>query len=325
MLLHLLQSPFDCSNVRVNDCSILFIHHYIRLMQALGFYILLPFPYFISLLPSFILYLIADVLYYFIYYIFGYRKKAVRMNLKNSFPEKNDQERKEIEKKFYRHFSDLLIESAKALTISKKEIKKRRSFKKGSMEIFTRLHAEGKHCIALMGHYGDWETAGLSMSFQSPYLLKVIYRRLSNPYFNRLIYRLRNRFGALPLEMNEAPKELMKRALPLACTVFIADQTPPPDSALWLNFLNQDTPFFQGAEKLSRRLNYPVVFASVKKVQRGYYEITIELLCENPSTTSEGEITSLFAKKLEEDIIAQPEIWLWSHRRWKHKREHRTL
>ena len=293
-------------------------------MQALGFYILLPFLYLMSVLPFFILYLISDVVYFFTYHVFQYRRKIVKMNLKNSFTEKSDEELTILSKKFYRHFSDMLVESVKALTVSKNEIKRRCAFKEGSMAIFERLFSEGKNCIALMGHYGNWELAGLSMSFQSPYLLKVIYRPLSNEYFDALIYKLRNRFHAQPLAMDNAAREMLKRSADLSCTVFIADQTPQPDDALWLKFLNQDTPFFQGAEKLSRRLNYPVVFASVKKMKRGFYEIAIETLFDNPSQTKLGEITSSFARQLEKDILAQPEIWLWSHRRWKHKKKQAT-
>ena len=290
-------------------------------MQRIGYYLSLPFIYLISILPFPVLYFISDAVYVLIYRLMGYRKKIVRENLQRSFPDHSQQDLLVIEKKFYHHFCDLFIETAKCLTLPQTALIKRSRFTPGSMEVFNRLHEQGKHCMALMGHSGNWEMAGLSMSAQAAYLLKVIYRPLRNKFFDRFTYRLRSRFGALPVAMNDVARDLMKNRSPLACTVFIADQTPFPEDAIWLNFLKQDTPFFRGADTLSRRLNYPVVFATVRKLKRGYYDIHIELLCEESGAMNEGEITSLFVKKLEEEIRMQPENWLWSHRRWKYKRK----
>lgn len=289
-------------------------------MQAIGFYLLLPPLYLISLLPFFLLYLFSDLLFIFLYYIFGYRRKVVLQNLKNSFPEKTNEELQVIAKKYYRHLCDLVIESVKALTMSKESVVRRCYFAPGSLEIFNHYFNEKKNCIALMGHYGNWEWAGLSMSSQSPYLLQVIYRPLRNQYFDRMMNQLRSRFQAAPVPMESVAREMLKKNSSLTCTVFIADQTPPPDSSHWLNFLNQDTPFFQGAEKLARKLKYPVVYAMLKKRKRGRYEIFIEVLTKDASEMKENDLTELFAKRLQEDILAEPSCWLWSHRRWKHVR-----
>ncbi len=266
------------------------------------------------------LYNFSYVLYVFIYHVFSYRKKVVRENLRNSFPGKNPDTLLVIEKKYYRHLCDVIVESVKALTISKRSIAQRSCFAPGSMEIFNRLFGEGKNCIALMGHYGNWEWAGLSMSSQSPYLLQVIYRPLRDKNFNRMMNALRSRFDAVPVAMENVAREMMKQKSTPACTVFIADQTPPPETALWLNFLNQQTPFFQGAEKLARKLHLPVVYATLKRQQRGRYEIQIEVITENCSAQPEGYLTEEFVKLLQRDIENEPSQWLWSHRRWKHKR-----
>lgn len=290
-------------------------------MQRIGYFLSLPFIYLISILPFPVLYFISDVVYVLVYRLIGYRRNIVRENLLRSFPDHSHEKLSLIEKKFYHHFCDLFLETVKCLTLPAALLIKRMRFTPGSMEVFDRLYQQGKHCIVMMGHSGNWEMAGLSMSAQTAYLLKVIYRPLRNKFFDRLSYRLRSRFGALPVAMNDVARDLLKNRSPLACTVFIADQTPFPEDAIWLNFLRQDTPFFRGADTLSRRLNYPVVFASVRKVKRGYYDIHIELLSEGPYAISEGAVAALFAKKLEEEIRLQPENWLWSHRRWKYKRK----
>lgn len=290
-------------------------------MQAIGFYLLLPLLYFISLLPFFVLYFFSDVLFIFIFYIFRYRRTVVSQNLRKSFPEKTDEELHVIQKKYYHHLCDLVVESVKALTISERAIVKRCYFASGSMEIFKHYFKERKNCIALMGHYGNWEWAGLSMSNQSPYLLQVIYRPLRNQYFDRMMNYLRSRFDALPVAMESVARQMLKKNSSLACTVFIADQTPSPDSSHRVNFLNQETPFFQGAEKLARKFQYPVVYAVLKKRMRGYYEIFIEVLTDDASKMNENALTEMFAQRLEKDILEEPSYWLWSHRRWKHAKK----
>ena len=289
-------------------------------MQAIGFYLLLPILYFFSILPLPLLYLFSDVVYFPLYYIFRYRREVVHLNLKNSFPGKNKEELITLEKEYYHHLCDLVIESVKALTISSKEINQRCKFLPGAMEIFRNLYQENKNVIVMMGHFGNWEWAGLSMSNQSPYLLQVTYRPLSNKKFDQLFLNLRSRFGAKPVTMNDTYREMMRNKEKMSCTVFIADQTPPSDSVLWIYFLNQDTLVFRGAERIARKMNLPVLYASVKKIKRGYYGIRIEDIAMNPSLTKEDEITHHFNTMLEKDIIGQPFNWLWSHRRWKHRK-----
>ena len=289
-------------------------------MSKIGFYIALPLLYFISILPFSLFYLLSDILYLLIYKVVGYRKKVVYENLKNSFPEKSHKELKEIEKKFFHYLCDLVLETLKTLTISKKEALRRCAFNENAIAIFKQLNDEKKSCILVMGHFGNWEWAGSSFSLLNSQQLYVIYHPLSNKYFDKLMYNMRSRFGTKLYAMKDTMREMIRNRHEINATAFIADQTPSPEGAYWTTFLNQDTPVFWGTEKIAQKLNYPVLYATVNRKKRGYYEVNVEYLVKNPKDTNEGEISELHTRKLEKDIIAQPEIWLWSHRRWKYKR-----
>jgi KDO2-lipid IV(A) lauroyltransferase len=289
-------------------------------MSKIGFYIALPLLYFISILPFSLFYLLSDLLYLLIYKVVGYREKVVYENLKNSFPEKSHKELKEIEKKFFHYLCDLVLETLKTLTISKKEALRRCAFNENAIAIFKQLNDEKKSCILVMGHFGNWEWAGSSFSLLNSQQLYVIYHPLSNKYFDTLMYNMRSRFGTKLYAMKDTMREMIRNRHEINATAFIADQTPSPEGAYWTTFLNQDTPVFWGTEKIAQKLNYPVLYATVNRKKRGYYEVNVEYLVKNPKDTNEGEISELHTRKLEKDIIAQPEIWLWSHRRWKYKR-----
>ena len=289
-------------------------------MSKIGFYIALPLFYIISLLPFPIFYLLSDGICFLLNRIIGYRKTVVYDNLKNSFPEKTQEELKEIERKFYHYLCDLFLETLKTLTISKKEAIKRCSLNENTKTIFNQLHDKKQSCILVMGHYGNWEWAGNSFSLLNPQQLYVIYHPLSNKHFDKLMYDMRSRFGTKLYAMKDTLREMIRNRNEINATAFIADQTPSPEGAYWTTFLNQDTPVFWGTEKIAQKLNYPVVYVTVNRLKRGYYEVNAEYLVTEPKNTSEGEISELHTRKLEMDIIAQPEIWLWSHRRWKYKR-----
>lgn len=289
-------------------------------MGAILFYCLLPFLYLISLLPFPVFYLFSDFIYFLLYRVVGYRKKVVFENLKNSFPEKSYNELKKIEKDFYRYLCDLFLETIKTLTISRNEAVKRCKFNAKTTLVFNELANKNQSCIIVMGHYGNWEWAGNSFSLQCKQQLYVIYHPLSNKYFDKLMYDLRTRFGTKLYAMKDTMREMIRNKNEVNATAFIADQTPSPDSAYWTTFMNQDTPVFWGTEKIAQKLNYPIVYITIKKIKRGYYEVDSELLINEPKNTSLGEISELHTRKLESDIITQPSIWLWSHRRWKHKK-----
>lgn len=289
-------------------------------MGAIGFYIGLPFIYLISIIPFPLFYGVSDFFFVLLYYIIGYRKKVVYQNLKNSFPEKTHEELKTIERKFYRYLCDLFLETFKTLTISKKEAINRCAFTQQTTDLFNKLNDEKKSCIIVMGHYGNWEWAGNTFSLLLKQQLYVIYHPLTNKQFNNLMYKMRTRFGNKLYAMREVMREMIKNRNEINATAFIADQTPPPEGAYWTTFLNQDTPVFVGTEKIAQKLNYPIVYVTVSRPKRGHYLVNAEILVNEPKSTKEGEISELHTRRLEEDIKQQPEIWLWSHRRWKHKR-----
>ena len=289
-------------------------------MDALVFYIALPFIYLISVLPFAVLYLFSDLLFLILFRCVGYRKKVVRQNLRNAFPGKTDEEINVICKAFYHNLCDFMVETFKILTISKKGILKRCKFNPESLAVFSKYADEGKSVIMVMGHMGNWEWAGHPFSLLCRQRLVVLYHPLANKYFDRLMYRMRGRFGTRMIPMKTAFKHMLAHKNELTATVFISDQTPMPENAYWTTFLNQDTPVFKGTEVIAKKMNLPVVYCCVKKVKRGYYEMFTETLVENPAATGDGEISEMHTRRLERDIIAQPESWLWSHRRWKYKK-----
>lgn len=290
-------------------------------MQAIVYYISLPCIYLISLLPFWLLYRVSDFLFVLIYYVFGYRKKVVFTNLRNSFPEKSEKEIKKIARKFYVHFCDLILELPKALTISQKEMTKRCKFGDDTVKLFNTMVDQQKNFIVVMGHFGNWEWPAHTFNILIKHQLYVVYHPLSNKRFGDLMLKIRSRFGARWIPMQDTLRAMIRNKPTLNATAFLADQTPPPEGAYWTTFLNQDTPVFWGTEKIARKLDYPIIYATMRKVGRGYYECFGEILFENPATTKEGEISEKHTRKLEEEILKQPEIWLWSHRRWKHKRK----
>lgn len=287
----------------------------------LSYYIALPFIYLLSLLPFRGLYLLSDGFYLLLYYVIGYRKKVVFTNLCNAFPEKTEAEIKAIQKRFYRYFCDLFLETFKTLTVSPATMLKHCSMDPAAEALFNGLAGENQSIIIVMGHKGNWEWAGNTFSMKCKHQLYVIYHPLGNAYFNKLMIKMRTRFGTKLIAMKDTFRDMVQNRSHLTATAFIADQTPAPDKAYWMNFLNQDTPVFPGTEKIAQKMNYPIVFVSVQKIKRGYYTLSADLLKMPPYTSlREGEITEAHTRRLEAAIIAQPETWLWTHRRWKHKR-----
>jgi len=289
-------------------------------LEAIVYYITLPFIYLISLLPFPVLYLFSDFIYFLLYYCMTYRKAVVLQNLRNAFPEKTEQEINTICKGFYHYLCDSLLETFKTLTISKNTMLQHCYFHPDSLAMFEQLKAEQKSIIMVMGHQGQWEWAGNTFGLLGPHKLFVIYHPLHSKCFDDLMLKMRTRFGATLIPMKNTFKVMVANRKTVNATTFIADQTPMPESAYWTTFLNQDTPVYKGTELIAKKMNIAVVFARSRRVKRGYYELSAEIITENPGELADGVLTEMHTKKLEEDIIAQPETWLWSHRRWKHKR-----
>ena len=291
-------------------------------MGAIGYYFALPFIYGIALLPFPLLYVVSDGLYIVLYKLFGYRTAVVRENLRKSFPEKSAEELRTIERAFYRWFCDLVVETLKTLTISPAEVKERVSV--SGEDVLKRHYDAGRSVILVMGHWGNWELGGARFSQLGLHQLFVIYRPLQNKWFDGLVHHMRTRLGNKLYAMNDTMKGMLRDRDKVTATAFIADQTPPPDRAYWTTFLHQDTPVFFGTEKIAQKLGYPVIYVGIERVRRGHYVMRFEELVANPERTTEGELSQLHTRRLESDIRRLPAFWLWSHRRWKHKRPKAT-
>ncbi len=276
--------------------------------------------FFISFLPLAALYKFSGLLSWLFYHVFHYRRKIVRTNLKNSFPEKTMDELYVIEKRFYRNLTDVMVEVIKLKTISPAQLKRRCFYTPESVELLNRYHQEGKSIMIVMGHMGNWEWAGASYPLWNRHQVITAYRPLRNKAYDNYILKMRQRTGNVIVPMKKIPIEMIKRRRDTFATALIADQTPRVDNAFWVRFLNQDTPVYKGTEILSKKFNTPLFWGSVKRVKRGYYHIDLQLIADAPrSFQDEGVLTALHASFLEKDINQQPESWLWSHRRWKHK------
>lgn len=286
-------------------------------MKFLIYLISLPFIYLVSIAPFWLLYRISDGLFFILYYGIGYRKSVVYNNLKNSFPEKSDKEIRKIRLDFYKYFCDLILETFKTLTIGPKAIKKMVVFKDAAL--IDEFKQKNQSILIAMGHWGNWEIGGARFAVDPLHKLMVVYHPLKNKYFNKLIFKMRTRLGNGLYAMRDTYKNMVRDKDLLTATAFIADQTPSPKRAYWLTFLNQETPMFQGMGKISKKLDYPIVYCGVKRLKRGRYELLQEVLIPEPKNVTSDEIIEKFAKRLELDIKNQPEIWLWTHKRWKHK------
>lgn len=278
------------------------------------------FLYLISLLPFWVLYLLSDIIFLLIYYVIGYRRKVVQENLLNSFPEKTEEERRAIEKKYFKYLADLTVETVKMITVSEKEIYKR--VISPNRELLTKYFSEGRSIMMALGHYGNWEMADLRMSLEIDKPLLVVYKPLTNDTFDQFFIKIRSRFGATLVAMKNIMRTMVKHKDEIIVSAFVADQTPVKHEATYFTtFLNQPTAFFLGVEKLARLSNSVVIFCDVVRTKRGYYSFNLIPLTENPKETTEYEITRAYVQCLETMIKREPQYWLWSHRRWKFKPE----
>lgn len=280
------------------------------------YYLVYGLLYTLSLLPFRALYILSDLLYLIVYYIVGYRKNVVYSNLAIAFPEKSEQERKEIARKFYQYFIDSFIETLKFLSISKKEMRKRTS---GTYDIINELLKEGRTINLLCGHQFNWEYANLLYSsvLQVPFV--TVYLPVKSGIFNKLMYKIRTRFNAIlvsPADFGSRMHTVFKNQHAL---VLAADQSPAtPASGYWLNFFNRPTVFLIGPEKSAIRKRSAVVFVGFRRIKRGYYHFQSVLLTDDASKIDgRGKITALYRTALENALRDDPANYLWSHRRFK--------
>ncbi len=285
------------------------------------YYITYCLGYLISLFPLRILYVFSDLLYFPLYYLIGYRKKIVRKNLTESFPEKDKSALRVIERQFYRWLCDYLVETLKLFSISKKSMMKRMTFS-DIHEIAERMETEHKNfCFIYLGHYCNWEWIA-SLGYWAPKWMHCaqIYHPLYNKMFDRLFLKLRSQFGGECIPMKETLRRVieLKRDKQRSIVGFISDQAPKWNSIHhWIDFLHHRTPIFIGTEKIGKKIDALIYYADVKRVKRGYYHCEFRFIADDITAIPDFELTDRYTKLLEESIRRAPAFWLWSHNRWK--------
>lgn len=290
-------------------------------MQQILSHIIVGFTVLMSHLSLRILYLFSDIIYLILYYIVGYRKKVVMKNLCNSFPEKSNKEHNAIAKEYYKHMADLFVEIIKYGNISKKEINKR--CRLVNPEFLKENDIENRSVICVIAHYGNWEWV-THISSEINHTVLAVYKPLHNKTMDGYFKKIREKFGQKTVPMKSVLRTLVAHSNKgdVIAVGLVSDQIPVfTKQAHWMPFLNQDTSVFLGAEKIAKMNNLPILFIKVNKVKRGYYEMRFELVEENPRNTPKFEITERYTHMIEQMIKDAPPYWMWSHNRWKRKRD----
>lgn len=289
------------------------------------YYIIYGLLYLVSLLPLRVLYILSDGFYLLVFHILKYRREVVLDNLQIVFPEKTPAERTAIAKKFYHNFIDSFIESLKMVSASDAYIRKRVS---GNWEVLNDMYKTGRSCQIHLGHTFNWEWANLAGAKEMSYIFLGVYMPIKNQLFDRLFRRLRSKSGSVLIPATDMRKAMLPWRNRQYCIGLVADQAPAnPEKCFWLNFFGKPTPFVTGPETGARTSNIPVVFANIEKPRRGYYKVVFTLADDQPANIERGELTLRYARYLEDVIRRQPDMWLWSHRRWKRewKEEYKHL
>jgi KDO2-lipid IV(A) lauroyltransferase len=290
-------------------------------MQFIVFIILYPILWLISMLPFRLLYVLSDGIYLLLYNVIGYRKKVVRDNIALALPHLSKEERLLIEKKFYHHLCDLFLEMIKTMTISEKELDRRYTFT--NIDLYLDLEKKQKSIAVFMAHYASYEWA-ISMNRITNFEGYAIYKKIANKYFDKLVRDIRSKFKATLITNRETIKIIEQNAKVkhLGIYGFASDQSPQLSKTHhWSTFMGIETPVHTGAEMLAKRFDMNVLFLKTRKVKRGFYEGTFEYLVDHPKEVPNYEISDAFLKKVELQILDAPEFYLWTHKRWKHRKQ----
>ena len=273
--------------------------------------------YVFSLLPMPVLYVFSDLVAFLMYSVIGYRKKVVFDNLRQAFPEKTEQEIKTIAKKFYRNFVDHWAETLKLLSASKQTMNRMAT---GNYEIFHQLHATGRSVQVNLGHFFNWELMTVHTGVNQPYTFLTVYLPQSNKIMNRLVLYLRGRWGNPLLSSSDMARAIIPWRKKQYLLALGADQRPvSPDNGYWLSFMGKPAGFVKGPEKFARGQGIPVVMMTTTRAKRGQYHFDFFLLADDPKSLPDGELIRRYVRHLEENIRLQPDLYLWSHKRWKHE------
>jgi KDO2-lipid IV(A) lauroyltransferase len=280
------------------------------------YYVVYGLSYLLSMLPMWLLYGVSDGLSLMLYYVIRYRRGVVAGNLLIAFPEKTEAERTRIAKKFYRNFTDNFIETLKILSASPSFIRER--FVIDNPEVIEDFYDSGRKLQLHMGHTFNWEIANVAMPLLTRYTFIVTYMPVENKIFERLFLKLRGLNGTVLLPATRMQRSILPYRHTQYVLALVADQSPGgPDISYWLNFFGRPTPFVRGPERGARIGDIPAVFAQIYKTKRGHYRSKLTTLADHPATLPEGELTRRYRRVLEETIREQPEVYLWSHKRWK--------
>jgi Kdo2-lipid IVA lauroyltransferase/acyltransferase len=289
-------------------------------MQFLVYILIYPLLWCISMLPFRVLYFFSDIVYQLVYHVIGYRRDTVSENLLLAFPDKTVEERLDIERKSYRYMCDMFIEMIKTMTISQAEISKR--YVVTNIEEYLEIEKKGKSIALMCAHYASYEWA-ISLNHHITFEGIGIYKKIANPYFDKLVRDIRSRFKATLVTTKNTKsciEENHKNGV-LSIYGFASDQTPRiTNKTYWNTFMGIETPIHIGAEVLAKNYDMNVAFLKGKRIKRGYYEATIELLSDDVASVPDYKISETFIRKVEEQIYEDPEFYLWSHKRWKHKK-----
>lgn len=288
-------------------------------MQLLLYILFYPIIWLISILPFPVFYLVSDGVCFLTYRVIGYRKKTVRENLALALPHLSETERRNIEKKFYSHLCDMFLEMIKTLSISQKEIEKRFTF--SNLDVYLELEKKNKSVAVLCAHYASYEWV-ISMNYYIHHKGYGIYKKIANPYFDKLVKKIRSKFKAELITTKETIATIANNYTngELSLYGFASDQSPKKNAAYhWAPFMGHEVPVHTGAEMLAKRFDMNVIFLRTKKIKRGYYEASFEVLSDDVKAVPNYEITDRFLQLVEQQILEAPEYYLWTHKRWKYR------
>lgn len=282
-----------------------------------GYYLMKIFAQSFRLIPFWLLYIFSDILRFVLYYVIKYRRTVAFDNLHRAFPEKSEKEIRKIAWASYRNLTDIMLESFKGMVISEKTMKKR--FKMTNTQIVDDYAEQNKNIIYLSGHLANWEWAIIAGKYVKHKVISI-FKPLKNPRVNQYMKSNRERFGMKLLPMKETRRAFETKE-PFAL-VLVADQSPrPSNNVIWVNFFNTITPCLHGPEGYAKKYNIPLVFGEFHRIKRGYYRVDTFKLIDEPLKCKKNEITQIYMNRLEKFIRQKPELWIWTHKRWKHKLE----
>ncbi|MBJ2124840.1 lysophospholipid acyltransferase family protein [Flavobacterium sp. IB48] len=290
-------------------------------MQFLVYILAYPLLWLISILPFPIFYLFSDFVYLLVYRVIGYRKKVVRENLALTLPHLSDAERKDIEKKFYKHMCDMFLEMIKTMSMSPEEMERR--FQVTNIDLVRDYAKKGKSVILVASHYASYEwllTINPKLGFQGV----AVYKRLANPYFDKLVRKIRSKYNTEMIETRKAIPTMAQHQRDEVLSLYglASDQSPKLDRIFHsMKFMGIEVPVHTGAEMLAKKYDLAVIMVKVKKVKRGFYEATFLSLADDPKEFENFDITEMYLREVEKQILESPEFYLWTHKRWKHRIE----